>query len=243
MEANIIFNRVEIEINTHCNRKKDAGAYCKYCPNSIIEPLKPAFIKDRLYKKIINELCALKFSGRISFHFYGEPLLHPKIEKLIEYTRHSIIDSELVLYTNGDRLDEAKYNCLIASGINKIIIFNTHKKFPNRPNQIILRQICFTNRGGTMAKCKTLKEKCFAPTHRLVIGYNGDILLCYEDAKRQNGFGNLNDNKIEEIWFSNKFVHVRKNLQNGRRDLHEPCRYCNNNKHTKIGDINVNKFI
>ena len=60
---------VEIEINSQCNRK------CKYCPNSISERKHKGDMNFSLFLTIMKQLKEIKFEGRISFHFYGEPFL------------------------------------------------------------------------------------------------------------------------------------------------------------------------
>lgn len=150
-----ILSRVEVEINTHCNKKEDTGQYCPYCPNSVIDPLSPQLMDEQLYKKIINDLKEFGFAGRLSFHFYGEPLLHPNIETLINYANKTIPKANLVLYTNGDRLNDSKYHSLIKSGINRIVIFNPDKEIPVRSKQIILKNIHLNNKGGMLGKIQT----------------------------------------------------------------------------------------
>lgn len=237
-----IFNRVEIEINTHCNKKEDTGNYCKYCPNSVSDTCPPKLMDEQLYKKIISELKEIGFRGRLSFHFYGEPLLHPNIEALINHAKIIIPEADLVLYTNGDKLTDSKYDNLIKSGIDRIVVFNPYKKFTVRPKQTVLRNIHFNNKGGMLGRVQTLDLECFAPTHRLVIGYDGNVLLCYEDVKRQNIFGNVGKQSIKEIWSSARFEKAREELKNGQRCLYEPCKYCNNQSHVRFGQVNVNYF-
>ncbi|MEW6619433.1 MAG: SPASM domain-containing protein [bacterium] len=240
-----IFSRVEIEINTACNMKDLSGSYCSYCPNSIIDPIDPPqLMDDNLYTKIIDELKELGFSGRLSFHFYSEPLLHPQIEWIIKYATEKLHPrAERILYTNGDKLTESKYNKLVESGVTLIVISNHSKKeFPLRPFQTVLENFHINNKGGVLGCIKTLNLPCFVPRHRLVIAYNGDILLCYEDARRINRFGNIKDKSIKEVWFSDTFNKMRQNLIEGRRDLYDPCKVCDNQAHIKYGQINVNFF-
>lgn len=236
----LLFERVEIEINTHCNRVSN---YCPFCPNAILKPIDPpCFMEEDLYKTIIKQLKEVNFSSRLSYHFYGEPLLHPHLEEMLEFASNHLPQAQHVLYTNGDLLSEDKYNSIMNAGEIEIVISNYPKKeYPHRPHQNVLQDMHIDNRGGLFEKLnKPMGSPCFAPSHRLVIAYNGDVLLCYEDAKRVNVFGNINKNKITEIWLSEKFRKTRKQLSEGKRFLNDPCKICNNQAHVKHGQVNVN---
>lgn len=236
-----LFSRVEIEVNTNCNRKE----YCSFCPNSKIGTIEPQIMEEKLYEKIIDELKDLKFKGRISFHFYGEPLIHPKIGKVIRYASQNLPSSERVIYTNGDKLDDEKYKELVDAGISKIIVTNLYsKQIKSRDNQIILNKILLNNKGCVLDESKALdlETPCYAPTHRLVIAYDGKVLLCYEDAERINVIGDVSKEKIINVWQSEKFKKARKELSVGNRKVHKPCKYCDNTSHIKFGQVYVNEF-
>ena len=123
------FNDINIEINTGCNRR------CEYCPNSKFERglLKyEKFMDKRLFKKIINELSAINFAGRISPQCYGEPLLDKRVIELMSYANKKLPNVCLVMITNGDFLTIDLYNKLINAGIKKFIITqHGHKMSPN----------------------------------------------------------------------------------------------------------------
>jgi radical SAM protein with 4Fe4S-binding SPASM domain len=242
-----LLKRIELEINTHCNKEDDYGVYCEYCPNSVKETIidPPKCMEDEVYEKIIDELQDLAFNGRISYHFYGEPLLHKKIEAIIRYSADKLPKAEKVLYTNGDRLTDLKYDGLIKSGID-IIAVSKHKHMkehiPSRAKQVVLNKYNITNRGGVFGNSESLTTPCYAFNHRLVVAYNGDVLLCYEDAKRETVLGNIKDKSISEIWSSEKSRRIRKNLALGRRDLYVPCKRCNNTAHSRLNQVHVYDF-
>ncbi|MGD9153426.1 MAG: radical SAM protein [Gammaproteobacteria bacterium] len=128
MKKKNLFCRVEIEINTNCNR------CCVYCPNAKHRQQEPKYMEMWLFKKIIDELGTLKFNGRLSYHFYNEPLLHPNIEEFVSYTEKIMPNIDQVLYTNGDFLTDMKYKLLIAAGINHFAVTDHgNKNLPNRP--------------------------------------------------------------------------------------------------------------
>ncbi len=221
---------VEIEINSNCNRK------CQYCPNSKLKRTNlPLYMDTELFNKILSELKKINFDGRISYHFYGEPLLHPNLGNLIEKTSKMLKKSRLILYTNGDLLTEKKYLELVKSGVDYFVVTShSLKTFPNRPKQIVLypNNLHLTNRGGVIGVLiEPFKFPCFAPTTTLIITITGEILLCYEDARREHVFGNIMYQPLEEIWYSNKFIEIRKQLASGNREAVNICKICNNIAH------------
>lgn len=232
-----IFKRIEIEINTNCNRK------CSYCPNSIFIN-RQFYMNMALFQKIINELYYLQFSGRLSYHFYNEPLLHPNIEDFVIYTHEKLPKVEQVLYTNGDFLTDRKYKELLKAGINHFAVTNHGGiKLLTRPKQTILspsNDLKITNRGGSLFKLKkSLKYPCYVPSERLTVTYNGDVVVCYEDAKRENVLGNIRRDSIEKIWFSDRYLQIRKQLSRGLRSLVMPCRFCDNMAHVTSNHVSL----
>ena len=62
------FSSVVLEISTSCN------STCYYCPDQLkVTPT--AFMEESTFKKIIDQLKTISFSGIINYHFYNEPLL------------------------------------------------------------------------------------------------------------------------------------------------------------------------
>ena len=106
---NPLFEAVEIETTTVCNRT------CSYCPNSAIK--RPAGNMDEaLFRSIIDSLKEMDFSGRVSPHFYGEPLVDRRILKFIAYTREKLPKAFIKLFTNGDLLTYDLFLKLLESG-------------------------------------------------------------------------------------------------------------------------------
>lgn len=230
-----LFSVVEIEINTNCNRR------CLYCPNSK-QSLQnsPQYINKKLFTKIINELRGIGFNGRLSYHFYNEPMLHPKLEEIVTHTSEHLPEARQVLYTNGDFLDDHKYRSLVECGIKHLVVTqHDSKPFPQRPYQTVLHphQLTLTNRGGNLfISHGKIGSPCLLPHKWLVISYDGRVLLCYEDARRTQVMGDINIDSIQNIWFSRAFKNVRKELKEGNRDINGVCRYCDNLAHIQWDD-------
>lgn len=232
------FKMVEIEINSHCNRR------CSYCPQSVPGYRKPPrFMNIEDFQKILYILADAEYSGRISYHFFNEPLLHPQIEEFVKLANEILPESHQVIFTNGDLLTESKYNILRENGIQTIVVTSHGGKiFPLREGQVVQfpEDLNLTNRGGkVLNESETLYMPCYAPSTMLIVGVDGDIILCYEDAERTTIFGNIFSQSLKDIWFSPIAVKVRENLEKGNRSVLKVCSRCDNVTHTtpKIYDL------
>lgn len=224
------FKMVEIEINTHCNRR------CSYCPQGISEYRRPAkFMSLETFRHIMLSLKEVGYSGRLSYHFFNEPLLHPKLYEIVSCAKEILPEAHQVIFSNGDLLTDQKFLKLRQLGIDKIVVTSHSGKIhPEREGQINLmpKDLNLTNRGGkVLEKSSTLNSPCFAPSTMLIIGYNADVILCYEDSDRTTIFGNLMDSSIEQIWNSPLALEVRTRLENGDRTVRKVCSECNNTTH------------
>lgn len=72
-----------------------------------------------LFKKVINEGAEYKLPS-IKLNFRGEPLLHPKLPKMVKYAKDKGI-LEVQFNTNGLSLTEKKSEELIKAGLDRII--------------------------------------------------------------------------------------------------------------------------
>lgn len=80
-----MFVALDIETTPECNIK------CSYCPTAFHNRGKK-LMDEKLFKKIIDELAEIPYKGRLSPHFYGEPLLDNRLPKLLAYAREKLVD-------------------------------------------------------------------------------------------------------------------------------------------------------
>lgn len=228
---------VEIEINTRCNRS------CSYCPVSILPP--PSANNNMpwsIYERIVLQLEGIHYDGRISFHLYSEPLLRKDLHKFVSYAKSRLPRCSIVLFTNGDLLTEEKYQTLMKAGVDTIVITaHSGAVHPDRPRQIVQypSDLELTNRGGVIplpTAQEMLAVPCFAPGEMLIITVNGDVLLCYEDARREVTLGNIVAETLFDIWSSETRVAICAALESGQREKASPiCMVCNNQAHAVPG--------
>lgn len=229
------FKVVEMEVNSKCNRK------CSYCPISILPTLDvPEFMSDEVFKKILNELVRINYSGSISYHLYSEPLLRNDLEYLVRKVRNNLPNVYQILFTNGILLSDKRYLTLKKTGIDHFFVTKHDlKPMPNRDKQTIIypKDLTLVNRGGTLSKLKKpLIVPCYAPSEIIIITVTGDVLLCCNDAKREYVMGNITVQPIEEIWFSKEISEIRKLLMAGKREeASSICKYCDDKEHSGPG--------
>lgn len=233
---------IEIETNTSCNRR------CSHCPNSIYdrglienEQLMPPV----LFHKIIDELSELEYNGKISPVFYGEPLLDGRIEGFMRYARKKLPDSHILIYTNGDFLTPGKYFELVEAGVDEFLVtqhaedipagikkLNSH--FGGKPGlpvpityQTFTPETELYNRGGLLhVPAKNPVPGCaYEWIMRIVIDYKGDVILCNNDYFGSVTFGNLQEEKLIDIWMNQKYRDIRKRLRDQQYTL-PLCRKC-----------------
>lgn len=231
------FRIVCIEINTHCNRK------CYYCPVCLEKEVPSYYMDEELFRLVIRRLKEIKFSGTIMYHFYNEPLLDKRLPEFVAYTRKHLPKCIIRILTNGDYLTLELADELIRAGVCDFAITDHNLqpgilskklqpvivKYPNQININSIHDKPLSNRGGTIKVKKFDKNKggnCTVISESLQIEYNGNILLCCNDYYRRFTFGNVINERIDEIWVKKDYVRLRRLLRKGVAEL-EICKKCN----------------
>ena len=112
--GNPLFSWLDISLTELCNR------LCTFCPriDKNFYPNQNLNFSISLAKKIADELHAMNYTGGVVFCGYGEPLLHPEIEKILEAFRG--IHTEIV--TNGDKLHASRVADLFSCGLSFLCV-------------------------------------------------------------------------------------------------------------------------
>ncbi len=97
---------IDLEITNACN------ANCLMCPRHKIKQI--GFIKEKLFKKIVLKITKEKMKT-VFFSGLGEPLLHPKLVKFIDFSIKN--DIYPILFTNGFLLNKNMQDKLIKKGL------------------------------------------------------------------------------------------------------------------------------
>jgi len=233
-----LFKVVEIEINSHCNLS------CSYCPNHEFQRKEKGVMPLKDYQSIIDQLKDLKFIGRISHEFYGEPTLHPQFNDIVEYTKCHLPDSKIELYSNATKLNQWRIKDLLEAGIDEFIITKHEgqklydfeealgKLEQGQLDHITYRNhddIYKTNRGGILKNTGEGPQPllpCFIPSFLMAITLKGNALPCFEDFFQHHEMGNVFEQSIEEIWFGAAFTKFREDLKKGLRHKYAACKDC-----------------
>lgn len=241
---------IEISESGTCNR---TCSFCPRSSPNFID--KKEFITNALHEKLCSELKELNYRGTIRYSGFVEPMLDKNIFHLISMVRNYLPESNIEMVTNGDPLDLKRLKKLFENGLNKILISaydgkekaNKLKDLCIQANlnekQYIVRNryysaeqdfgITLSNRSGLMAEAKfkiyalkePLKNPCYIPSYTFFLDYQGDVLMCPHDWGKKLILGDLNKEKLIDIWFSKKFMGIRKILNKSNRNF-KPCNVC-----------------
>ena len=96
------------------------------------------------------------------------------------------------------------------------------------------------NRGGNVENYEELNYRplhvepvhaCDLLYHKMYVLYNGDVVLCCMDWRRQVVMGNVGEQSLRDIWHGEKYRHYRRLHEEGRSkelDLCSTCSYIYN---------------
>lgn len=237
------FLGIEIEINHHCNLA------CTYCPNSNTERINKGLMSLENFRVIMNQLKDINYEGKISYHFYNEPMLHPELESFVKLSKEILPKSQSEIFTNGVYLNPERYETLRNAGVDRFTV-TKHKGLSKiafeetynnlSPEEKVRNQffdyskLVYTNRGNLVDFGKKLdqpsKKMCLIPTCALVVTVNGNVVTCYEDYQEKTVMGNVFEEHIKDIWTKPEYQSFREDLKQGFRYKHEVCKTCNNLK-------------
>ena len=241
---------IEISESGTCNR---TCSFCPRSAADFVD--KKDFISNPLHEKLCVELKELNYKGTIRYSGFVEPMLDKNIYNLINMVRNYLPESNIEMVTNGDPLNLKRLKKLFEKGLNKILISAYDGKEESQKledlclsanlteKQYIVRHryyseeqdfgITLSNRSGLMTNAEfkidalkePLKNPCYIPSYTFFLDYQGDVLMCPHDWGKKIILGDLNKEKLIDIWFSKKFMGIRKMLNKANRNF-EPCNVC-----------------
>ena len=195
-----------------------------------------------IFKKAIDDLSAIDYSGRISPHFFGEPLLDNRLPELMAYARKKLPKSEIVIHTNGIRLTKEKYDACMSAGVTGFLVTKHTKAMPKNIVDIVdskyaahgtlkvrtIDSLTLFNRGGSVKPVKERKmKKCFYLSDEISITHTGNV-VCTNDFSETHVFGNVTHSNLLDIWNDTEFRKIRKEVRTGEFNL-DMCKKCSGN--------------
>jgi len=245
------FTNLEIDICGICNRK---CFFCPKADRKLF-PNKNEFMSLEFYESLVKDLASVNFRGRLSFCGLSEPFIHKGLRGLVEITKRYCPDCLLDILTNGDFLTVENTQELFEAGLDniKVSMYDGPKQIPHfekirkqcgfSDKQFVIRKrylsaeqnfgLTINNRGGSVnleqynivPLKEPLKRSCYYPFHKLIIYYDGDVMICPCDWEKKLVVGNLHNKSIFEIWDSEVMKEVRLRLINEDRSK-APCTQC-----------------
>ena len=244
------FTWVEFSITDLCNR---TCVFCpRFDPN--VYPNNNEEISLGLYEKIMSELSSYDWEGGIIYSAFGEPFLHSNLLELVSMTKKYLPKSVLEIVSNGDKLSVEECSKLYEVGLDilKVSLYDGAHQIPEfeqmrreigiDDRHFILRKryekdedygLILSNRGGSVTSADVnvkkvvlpIKKKCYFPFYKLLIDYDGRVLLCSHDWVKKLSGGDLKEKSIYEVWTGKIMTKVRNRLKNGDRKFN-PCAKC-----------------
>lgn len=90
-----LFSSLAIEIASRCNR------HCFFCPNAYFDRV-DKFMDELMVRKMLLELQALNYKGRLEWYIYNEPTRDPRLLDYIQLARTLVPRCCQMVNTNGD---------------------------------------------------------------------------------------------------------------------------------------------
>lgn len=245
---NMLFNQVLIETRTDCNKK------CSFCPQTKTSK-NVGKMKMVIFKKIIDQLAEIKYAGRLALYLSNEPLLESRLFDMIRYARKKSSSFFIDISTNGVLLSEKKLEKLFSIGLDNIIVNDYRSDRIQNPKRIsknlkeLIEQYRYnpkvtynprsskeilSNYAGSAISSSNQEELgfCNFPFRKLTISYKGDVLLCCNDFIYETNFGNIINDNIKNIWYSDEMNRYRIALLAEKRI--GLCAKCNQVQEYKI---------
>ena len=139
------------------------------------------------------------------------------------------IEAQFIVFKfNEHQIDEFKQLAPIW-GADKISIKSAQIHSPNKNSEIIPtinKYSRYHKKNNEWKIKKDFSKACFRAWYGIVVSADGNILPCCFDKQEKYIYGNIKENKIENIWKSEKAYDFRNTLLNNRKSF-DICRNCN----------------
>lgn len=239
-----LFEHVKIQTNNICTRK------CPYCYFGQIDKNKyqnSALTSEVVYR-LLDELSALNFTGRVGLFEINEPLSDSRIYDFATYASKKIPLAWHMLITNGDLLTINNLKKLITAGLDQLCIsvydiktLNRLTSFketvPHLFNKVEIMDLINgnfpDNRGGNIKyrDCQKINAplsiSCERIEKMICIRPTGQVVSCPGDFFEQNSMGSVYQKSLCDIWYSDQFEVFRKEIRKGNRSISPLCSKCN----------------
>lgn len=107
------FKRIHLELTNRCNFS------CVFCPDGIMTRKRGAMEED-LARSALDQIAQLDLAEKVTFHVMGEPLLHPRFFRILDYATE--LGLSVGLTTNGALLSSETIQKLAERDLHQVDI-------------------------------------------------------------------------------------------------------------------------
>ena len=234
-----------------CPRTYDrSGKYLDGTGESLYSRMPTETILD-----LLDQARALGFRGRVGFHHYSEPLLDERnimlareavkrelrpylhtngdvlkhSDKLCEEVKnvYELIVVGLYDYETNEQLEEAKeYWRTRLAAVNLRFSAIGRSGIQSADSMGIPKALVPPDRRMSIPDFAYINAPCHRPAIRMIIQHDGTMCNCCEDTHGAFGLGNVYENTLEELWYSERHVRIIEHLIDGQRQKYRLCRNC-----------------
>lgn len=238
---------IAIETATYCNRTCD---HCAMSSWRSLETQKQFTMPDKVFDKLIDRIVEMGWTGTISFNFFDEPLLNPRLPERVAAVRRRLSRNRLVCFTNGDFLTVRKMDEMVQVGLSEMWV-SDHNNPITRPDEVkddwhdricevermfpqhvMLRGMVdykpfLVNMGGYARPANApRRRRCESVYGWFMVLYNGDVNLCSCEPTRRYIQGNIMERPLLQIWKESKILAVREGAGQGHQPMLRECVIC-----------------
>jgi len=234
-----------------CPRTYDrSGKYLDINGKSILN-----LMPTEIILSLLDQASALGFKGSVGFHHYSEPLLDDRNIQLAQEAKQRGMKPYLHtngdLLKSNDRLCEDVTNIyeIIVVGLydyeNNTQLEHAKQYWKDRLKRANL-QFSTIGLSGIVGADSMGVPRALVPTDtrmafpdliypnapcqrsliRMIIQHNGEVCNCCEDTSGAFKLGNVHQQSLEELWFSDHHVQVVQDLAEGHREKYTLCQNC-----------------
>lgn len=195
---------------------------------------------------IMDQIVDMGFQGWITFRHLSESFLDPRVLDIVrEAKKRGLKPHEA---TNGDYLRTRPEKCREAAELYESIcvgLYDVTTPEEIEKEKIFWRErlkgthVCFSEVVNVFWRSHTTYDprmvrtpqnhpggRCSWPQYRLIIHYDGKMALCCEDMLTEFDLGSAFETPIKDLWFSERYVGIINDLEEGRREKHRLCAQC-----------------
>jgi MoaA/NifB/PqqE/SkfB family radical SAM enzyme len=198
--------------------------------------------------KTLYELSEVNFQGLISFHFFNEVFTDKRIFDLFKkcqdlgLNNYLITNGDLLSIENVERLSQYNIKEFTLSLYDSIDRADFEKRSREYVQKFSLDQYNweliilnggegYTNRAGYVEHTEEkhelpVKAACSKIVKKIDVRYDGQVVMCCLDYYGLHSIGNIADENIIDIWYSDKKRNQLTDLAQGHRDRYKLCSGC-----------------